>query len=309
MFLFKFNKEEDKDFVLGRCPLTFDGELLALKPFDRLLIPKDYDFHPLPIWVRIYDVPLGFMSSKVGEAVGNKYGTSIATNLRDENGCSGKYLRVRVEIDNNKPFERCTVVGRNAKMGQPRVCVTKYKRLPRFCFYCGIIGHEFQLYPDLPKGDTPTFQFGDWLRVEPPKSNDLAKRKVQPGIVYVSKDEASGSGQNLKGTTLEAIGEKEVMLAKEENETGTANDVVEENGNSLIIGPNKSRHPNTPKPKHKNTKRPLNGKMEESCSKKSKKAKSLSCPKLDEVKIKQEVVTPLEAPISMEAGTHPRPEQ
>ncbi|KAL4332523.1 hypothetical protein GQ457_07G000070 [Hibiscus cannabinus] len=272
MFLFKFKKDEDRDFVLGRCPWTFDGELLALKPFDKLLSPKDYDFHPLPIWMRIYDVPLGFMSSKVGEAVGNKFGKCIATDLRDEKGCSGEYLRVRVEIDSSRPLKRCTVLGKNAKTGQPRVCMVKYERLPRFCFYCGIIGHEFQLCPDLPKGDTPTFQFGDWLRVEPLKSNDLAKRKVRPGIVYAPKLEESGSKQNQKGTTLEAKGESETKLVEMGDGSGSNKVVIEGNDKSLTVGPNQSGQPITPRPKHKNAKRALKEKIEENGSKKSKKA-------------------------------------
>ncbi|KAL4283624.1 hypothetical protein GQ457_16G014760 [Hibiscus cannabinus] len=282
MFLFKFKREEDKDFFLGRCPWTVDGELLALKPFDKLLSPKDYDFHPLPIWIRIYDVPLGLMSSKVGEAVGNKFGTSIATDLRDENGCSGEYLRVRVEIDSSKPLKRCTVLGRNKKSGQPRVCMVKYERLPKFCFYCGIIGHESRLCPVLTKGEKPTFQFGYWLRVELPKSNDLVKRKMRPMIVYVSKDEASGSGQNLKGTSLEATGENDIKLGEEKNEEGIAKDAAEGNGNSLIIGTNQGSQLITPRPKIKNAKRSLKGKVEANCSKKAKKAKSLSYLKSDE---------------------------
>ncbi|KAL4297902.1 hypothetical protein GQ457_12G000150 [Hibiscus cannabinus] len=67
--------------------------------------------------MRIYDVPLGFMSSKVGEAVGNKFGKCIATDLRDEKGCSGEYLRVRVEIDSSRPLKRCTVLGRMLRRG------------------------------------------------------------------------------------------------------------------------------------------------------------------------------------------------
>ncbi|KAK8583346.1 hypothetical protein V6N13_022052 [Hibiscus sabdariffa] len=76
------------------------------------------------------------MSSKVGEAIGSKSRKSVATDLRDENGCLGEYLRVRVRIDSNKPLKRCTVWGRNIKMGQPRVCMAKYERLPQFCCFC-----------------------------------------------------------------------------------------------------------------------------------------------------------------------------
>ncbi|KAL4296847.1 hypothetical protein GQ457_12G013350 [Hibiscus cannabinus] len=216
--------------------------------------------------------PVQGEESKVGEAVGNKFGKCIATDLRDEKGCSGEYLRVRVEIDSSRPLKRCTVLGKNAKTGQPRVCMVKYERLPRFCFYCGIIGHEFQLCPDLPKGDTPAFQFGDWLRVEPLKYNDLTKRKVRPEIVYAPKLEESGSKQNQKGTTLEAKGESETKLVEMGDGSGSNKVVVEGNDKSLTVGPNQSGQPITPRPKHKNAKHALKEKMEESGSKKSKKA-------------------------------------
>ncbi|GMI89639.1 hypothetical protein HRI_002633200 [Hibiscus trionum] len=113
------------------------------------------------------------MTSKVGEAIGNKFEESVATNLCEDNGCMGEYLRLRVEIDSSKPLKRYTVMGRNIKTGQPRVCMAKYERLPHFCFLCGVIGHEYQLFLDLPEGNLPHFQFGDWLRVELPKSKDF----------------------------------------------------------------------------------------------------------------------------------------
>ncbi|KAL4272949.1 hypothetical protein GQ457_13G013230 [Hibiscus cannabinus] len=219
MFLFKFKKEEDKDFVLGRCPWTFDGELLALKSFDRLLTPKEYDFHPLPIWVRIYDVPLGYMNSKADEAIGNNFGKHIATDLRDVMGCAGEYLRLRIDIDGSKPLRRCTVLGRNFKSGQPRVCMVKYERLPRFCFYCGIIGHEYQLCPDKPKGVSPPFQFGDWLRVESTNDIDGNRKKSCPGIVFAQKGKPDDDGKVLKDKAQDDIEGKASVNMGEVNQT------------------------------------------------------------------------------------------
>ncbi|KAK8502551.1 hypothetical protein V6N12_016226 [Hibiscus sabdariffa] len=187
--------------------------------------------------------------------------------------------------------------------------MAKYEKLPKFCFCCGIIGHEFQLCPDLPKDDTPTFQFGDWLRVEPPKPNALAKRNLRAGIVYVSKNEASGSGPILKDSTTGHIGESDIELGKESNEAGTIMATAEGNGNKLSIGPNHARLLNNPRPKNTSSKRSLKGKTEENCSKKVKKAKPMSCSNVDEVENEQEVVTPLEAPTTVEAGAQPRREQ
>ncbi|KAK8593068.1 hypothetical protein V6N12_045155 [Hibiscus sabdariffa] len=67
MFLFKFEKISVAIIVLGRCPWSFNGDLLPRKPFDKMLSPSDYDFTSLPIWIRIFNVLLGLMTAKFGE--------------------------------------------------------------------------------------------------------------------------------------------------------------------------------------------------------------------------------------------------
>ncbi|KAL4324997.1 hypothetical protein GQ457_11G001760 [Hibiscus cannabinus] len=279
MFLFKFRKVEDKDFVLGRCPWTFDGELLALKPFDRLLTPKEYNFHPLPIWIRIYDVPLGYMNSKAGETIGNKIESHIATDLRDEMGCAGEYLRLRIEINSSKPLKRCTVLGRLMKSGQPRVCMIKYERLPWFCFYCGIIGHEHQLCPEKPEGNSPPFQYGDWLRVEASNTIVVSKRKSRPGIVYAPKCESDGNVKGLNDKDNGAINENAVdggtMV---EHKRGTKEEASKAKEDGLDVISDQLGPLTTPKAKAKNAKRSFKEKGDGTNLKKLKKDKLGPCP-------------------------------
>ncbi|KAL4311813.1 hypothetical protein GQ457_01G032130 [Hibiscus cannabinus] len=260
MFLFKFKKEEDKDFVLGRCPWTFDGELLALKSFDRLLTPKEYDFHPLPIWVRIYDVSLGYMNNKAGEAIGNNFGKHIVTDLRDDMGCAGQYLRLRIDIDCSKPLRRCTVLGRNFKSGQPRVCMAKYERLPRFCFYCGIIGHEYQLCLDKPNGVFPPFQFGDWLRVESTNDIDGNRKKSRPVIVFAQKGELDVGGKVLKDKAHDVIEGKSSKIVVDHDsglkgeDSGMKGEATKKNEKSPNVTTDELGHLAIPKAKPKNAK-------------------------------------------------------
>ncbi|KAL4296417.1 hypothetical protein GQ457_12G000180 [Hibiscus cannabinus] len=109
LFLFKFKKVEDREFVLNRCPWSFDGELLALKPFD-------------------------------GERIGATMGVHKAVDLQEGDGRMGEYLRVRTEIDSLKPLRRFIALGKLVD-GRLRMCPVKYERLPRFFFNCGRIGH------------------------------------------------------------------------------------------------------------------------------------------------------------------------
>ncbi|KAL4295344.1 hypothetical protein GQ457_12G013630 [Hibiscus cannabinus] len=206
LFLFKFKKVEDREFVLNRCPWSFDGELLALKPFDGMLSPGEYNFYPLHIWARIYQIPLGLMSQQTGEQIGATMGVHKAVDLREGDGRMGEYLRVRTEIDSSKPLRRFVALGKLAD-GRLRMCPVKYERLPRFCFNCGRIGHGWEMCPDKQEGFKGPFQFGDWLKVDLGKNKLNARRK--PGIVY--------AGQTLQTKPLEGEGERLIDSQEEED--------------------------------------------------------------------------------------------
>ncbi|KAK8561360.1 hypothetical protein V6N12_048432 [Hibiscus sabdariffa] len=120
MFFFKFVTVNNAASVLARCPWSFNGDLLALKTFDKLLSPLEYDFNPLPIWIHIFNIPLGLMTAKVGEMLGNQFGTSLATDLRDGAGRMGEFMRIQAEIDCSKPLCRFVVVGKD-RNGKPRI--------------------------------------------------------------------------------------------------------------------------------------------------------------------------------------------
>ncbi|KAK8590418.1 hypothetical protein V6N13_057311 [Hibiscus sabdariffa] len=174
MFLFKFKQEEFRDSVLNRCPWSFDGELLALKPFDGLLSPNEYNFHPLHIWLRVYQVPLGLMNQKMGEKIGNIMGVHKAVDLREGEGRMGEYLRLQTEIDSSRPLKR--------------------------------IGHGWELCVERPVEFQGPFQFGEWLKVDLGKERQTARRKL--GIVYADRkferERKEGSGDHmLEGQTEE----------------------------------------------------------------------------------------------------------
>ncbi|KAL4348031.1 hypothetical protein GQ457_17G003790 [Hibiscus cannabinus] len=175
LFLFKFKQVEFKESVLNRCPLSFNGELLALKVFDGILSPHKYNFGPLPMWVRVYKVQLGMMTQQMGEIIGDRMGSHIAVDMREGEGRMGEFLRVRTEIDNLSHLRRCVTLGRLPD-GNPRICMVKYERLPKFCYYCGVIGHGWELCTTKPEGFEGPFQFGECLRVDMGKPSTQRKR-------------------------------------------------------------------------------------------------------------------------------------
>jgi hypothetical protein len=49
------------------------GGLLVVVDFDGSKRLKDLEFFYVPMWIRVFDLPLGMMNSVTGKAMGNKW--------------------------------------------------------------------------------------------------------------------------------------------------------------------------------------------------------------------------------------------
>jgi hypothetical protein len=49
------------------------GDLLIVVDFDGSKRLKDLEFFYVPMWIRVFDLPLGMMNSVTGKAMGNKW--------------------------------------------------------------------------------------------------------------------------------------------------------------------------------------------------------------------------------------------
>ena len=75
-------------------------------------------------------------------------------------------MRVRVALPISKPIRRGGFIA--ASDGAKTWVSFKYERLPIFCHYCGILGHDLRHcaahYAMEKKGDRIEYQHGDFLR-------------------------------------------------------------------------------------------------------------------------------------------------
>ena len=55
--------------------------------------------------MQVHDLPIGFMSEKVGKNVGDFLGTYIASYPNNFGGLWKKYMRIRVEYNIEKPLK------------------------------------------------------------------------------------------------------------------------------------------------------------------------------------------------------------
>ncbi|TXG63821.1 hypothetical protein EZV62_010815 [Acer yangbiense] len=129
IFMFYFNKQEERNCVWQRGPWHFGKSLIALA------IPQG----SVTLWR--YQLTQG--------------------------NAGGKFMRVKVRIDISKPLKQwlCLKLSKNEEI---IVVSMKYKRLPEFCFTCGRVGHGIMECLDvearkLALEGTPT-KFSSWLK-------------------------------------------------------------------------------------------------------------------------------------------------
>ncbi|KAK8684346.1 hypothetical protein V6N13_040376 [Hibiscus sabdariffa] len=161
LFLIKPSSVGVTDTILKRQPWVLDDDLFAIESYNPEWRADDYTFRCLPIWVRVYKLPLQAMNGEMGLRLGSCIGRALGVDHRVEGGNKGDFLRVRVEIDIQKPLRRCVMLVK-------------------------------------PDGfDGKKLQYGSWLRVPDQQPRSKARRRL--GVEYFS--EASQPAPPTTSTT------------------------------------------------------------------------------------------------------------
>ena len=81
------------------------------------------------------------MIEDIGKEIGSKIGNVLEVDKRAIQADQAKFLRIRVEMQLDKPLWRGRGYVKNDEGG--RIWVDfRYERLPIFCYICGILGHD-----------------------------------------------------------------------------------------------------------------------------------------------------------------------
>jgi hypothetical protein len=93
--------------VVDGPPWVVDKHAVLLKAFNIDLKPKDMVFNGMKVWARIINLPFGYMHKRWGAKIAGSLGIegSIPVVDCDATGrCWGSFMRVRVEVDVDKPL-------------------------------------------------------------------------------------------------------------------------------------------------------------------------------------------------------------
>jgi hypothetical protein len=177
LFLFSFLQPGGKRRAIMEGPWEFGGDLLIVVDFDKSKRLKDLDFNYVSIWIRIYDLPFGMMNAATGKAIGDKLGKMLEVDAEEDGSAVGSYLRVKVQVDIQKPLQRGVTLEHDDK-GNRGWCPIRYEFLPNFCYECGMLGHvDKECDKNIGKQDVK--QFGDWLRASPARRRGVGEYRTR----------------------------------------------------------------------------------------------------------------------------------
>ncbi|KAE8821176.1 retrotransposon protein [Hordeum vulgare] len=106
IFLFTFHQESGKKRALSEEPWSFAKSLLVFEDYDPDKTLSEYSFSSIPIWIRVFDLPLGGMNRDTGELIGEEVGKFMAADVGANGMAIGKYLRIKVRIRIDDPLRR-----------------------------------------------------------------------------------------------------------------------------------------------------------------------------------------------------------
>jgi hypothetical protein len=141
LFVVEFGCKSDMERVLAGTPWMVGRHAVILKNYDEKLSASEIIFDRMELWVRILNLPLGWMNRSRGSRAMSLIGQVVKMDVDKDDKSSGAFLRAQVAIESDKPLRR-GVLPRKSKSEEPRWFHIQYEKLPFYCFGCGIMGHS-----------------------------------------------------------------------------------------------------------------------------------------------------------------------
>ncbi|KAF7827294.1 ribonuclease H [Senna tora] len=128
-----------KDFALTGGPWIILDHYLIIRPWSSLFDPEE-KIQKLAAWVNLPDLPIELYDTKFLYTLGKHIGTVLRIDVNTTHQLRGKYARLCVKLDLEKPLlSQYCVHGRARKI--------EYEGLHLICFECGVYGHDLEHCP------------------------------------------------------------------------------------------------------------------------------------------------------------------
>jgi len=94
-----FSNIEDKDKIFEGGPYFFAVAGLYMRPWKMNFVPERETFSLVPVWVRLYSLPLDYWQTESLAAIGNKLGRFVNAFEATRRGKYTSFARICVEMN------------------------------------------------------------------------------------------------------------------------------------------------------------------------------------------------------------------
>lgn len=105
MIAFQFNTMRDLKRVKDMEPWHFNKHILVLKQITKDVQPSAMKFDEVPMWVRVYDLPINGKNADTIKQIGGRIGKVIEIDKETISSIT-RSVRIKVGIHLNKPLRR-----------------------------------------------------------------------------------------------------------------------------------------------------------------------------------------------------------
>ncbi|XVE96848.1 hypothetical protein REPUB_Repub02eG0258600 [Reevesia pubescens] len=139
-FLVRVHNPDDYNFIFSEGPWIVAGHYLTVRKWKPLFCPNQETIGTTAVWVRLPGLPLELFNRKLLVDAGNLLGKTVKIDKPTEESSRGKYARICVEVQLDKPLTGGLMIG-------PIWQKVEYEGLDEICFACGVYGHKAESCP------------------------------------------------------------------------------------------------------------------------------------------------------------------
>lgn len=140
-YVFQFKSLEEKIQVFNIGPWNFNNSLITIKEPIGVGDFSKMSFNFTNFWVQFHNLPMVYMTKEVGWFPRCQIGEVVDIDVGATGDGLGKFLTVRIKLDISKPLEKVLKFAYVETSDLIPIFIT-YEQLPKFCYFCGIIGHS-----------------------------------------------------------------------------------------------------------------------------------------------------------------------
>lgn len=165
-YVVRFFSRDDYHFALENGPWTIQGHYLNLSKLWLRVLTSSTQISSTLVWVRLPRLPLEFFNEAVLVCTGDCLGTAVTIDGNTMNVSHGKYARICIEVDLQKPLTSLLILN-----GKP--IKVEYESLYQICFTCGQYGHRQEDCPTCYHAGANTVIYGAEISMASEIPSDL----------------------------------------------------------------------------------------------------------------------------------------